>query len=183
MNDNAEKWEAASSELRSAFYARMAEVEKTGISYVLLKHQKKLLDKQADENGYAMVFYFVIFGIGTFIVAIWEYLVLHNISGYFIIMLLLWVFNWEILKARTDHNYVEAKRVEWELARIRVNTEISSFLLSKMHLRGFDKYFENRLFGEYEDLEQYESYMIPERKRLESEVFLSLIERKSNPFL
>ncbi len=183
MNDNAEKWETASSELRSAFYARMVEVEKVGISYVLLKRQKKLLDKQFKEDTDAMVFYWKALWVGAAVLAVLEYIVLQNVRGYFSVILLIWIFMSEILKARTVYNSAEIKKVEGKLAAIKANSEISTIVLGKGFGRGFEKYFENRVFGEYEDLEQYENYMLPEQKRLQNEVFLSLIERKSNPFM
>jgi hypothetical protein len=183
MKENAEKWEAASNELRSAFYARMAKVEKAGISYVLLKRQKKLLDKQFKEDTDAMVFYWKALWVGAAVLAVLEYVVLQHVRGYFSVILLIWIFMSEILKARSVYNYAETKKVEGELAAIRADSEISTIVLGKNFGQGFEKYFENRLFGEYEDLEQYESFMIPEQKRLRNAVFISLYEIKSNPFL
>jgi hypothetical protein len=179
MSDNAEKWEAASIELRSAFYARMAKVEKAGISYVLLKRQKKLLEKQFKEDTDAMVFYWKALWVGAAVLAVLEYVVLQHVRGYFSVILLIWIFMSEILKARSVYNYAETKKVEGELAAIRSDNEISTIALSKRS----EKYFEIKLFGTFEGKDELEDGQITEHKRMQNEVFLSLKEIKSNPFL
>ena len=179
MNDNAEKWEAASNELRSAFYARMSKVEKAGISYVLLKRQRKLLHKQLKDYTEAQVFYWKAIWVVAAALALLEYIALKNVRGYFTVCVLLYIFLLELLKSRFFHIDAEINRTEDKIKELSNYKEISTIALSKSS----EKYFEVRLFGTFEGKDEMDGGQVIERKRLESEVFLSLIERKSNPFL
>jgi hypothetical protein len=179
MNDNAEKWETASSELRSAFYARMVEVEKVGISYVLLKRQRKLLRKQLKDCTEAQVFYWKAIWVVAAALALLEYIALQNVRGYFSVCVLLYISLLEILKSRFFRIEAEIARTEDEIMGLSNYREISSIALSK----GSEKYFEIKLFGTFDGKDEMEDGQVIERKKLEAEVFLSLIERKSNPFL
>jgi predicted ATPase len=178
MNNNAEKWEAASNELKTEFYARMTE-EKAGIRYFFLNRQKMRLYEQIREESEVLFFYFKALCVCAAVLAVLEYLILNNLRGYFTVVFLFLIFIWKIFKARSAYISSEIDRVAVEIATIRADSVISSIVIG----RGFEKYFENRLIDRYEDTEQHESYMTLQRKRLENLVFVSLIETKINPFL